>query len=82
MNIQNNLPKFSVIQAAVSGEQWAVDQIVAHYEGFINEQSMVETVQPDGSVRKCVDEELRKQLVQKLIEEIPHFKTERSQSAE
>lgn len=73
MDYQNNLPEFDIIQAAVSGEQWAVDRILAHYEDYINEQSMVEVTQPDGRVKKCVDEELKKRLSERLIQEIPNF---------
>ena len=73
MEYQEHLPEFEVIQAAVSGEQWAIDRIVAHYEDFINEQSMVEVTQPDGSVKRCVDEELKKRITQRLIREIPNF---------
>ena len=79
MDYRNNLPEFDVIQAAVSGEQWAVDRILAHYADYINEQSMVEVTQPDGSVKKCVDEELKKRITERLIQEIPNFPMPESQ---
>ena len=80
MDGQNNFPEFNVIQAAVSGEKWAIDRIIAHYEDFLNEQSTVEVVQPDGSVKKSVDEDLKKRLIQKLIEEIPNFQAGNGQT--
>ena len=42
MDKQSQLPEFDDIQAAVRGEQWAIDKVVAHYGDFINEQSAVE----------------------------------------
>ena len=73
MEYQEHTPEFEVIQAAVSGEQWAIDRIVAHYEDFINEQNMVEVTQPDGSVKRRLDEELKRRITQRLIREIPNF---------
>jgi len=73
MDKQSQLPEFDVIQAAVRGEQWAIDKVVAHYGDFINEQSAVGEKQPDGSVKRVVDEELRQRIIDRLIREIPNF---------
>ena len=73
MDKRSQLPEFDVIQAAVRGEQWAIDKVVAHYGDFINEQSAVEEKQPDGSVKRVVDEELRQRIIDRLFREIPNF---------
>ena len=73
MEQRSQLPEFDVIRAAVRGEQWAIDKVVAHYQEFIDEQSEVEEKLPDGSVKRVVDEELRQRIIDRLIREIPNF---------
>lgn len=40
------------IRAAVAGEKWATEKVLAYYEDYINELSTVEVRQTDGSVKK------------------------------
>ena len=48
------------IEAAVAGEQWALGKVLEYYEDYIEELATVEIRQPDGSVKKIVDEDLRR----------------------
>ena len=64
------------IEAAVAGEQWALGKVLEYYEDYIEELATVEIRQPDGSVKKIVDEDLKQQIGLKLLEEIPNFPLE------
>lgn len=72
------------IEAAVAGEQWALGKVLEYYEDYIEELATVEIRQPDGSVKKIVDEDLKQQIGLKLLEEIPKFPLEeaKKQAAE
>ncbi|MCB6647554.1 helix-turn-helix domain-containing protein, partial [[Clostridium] scindens] len=56
------------IEAAVAGEQWALGKVLEYYEDYIEELATVEIRQPDGSVKKIVDEDLKQQIGLKLLE--------------
>ena len=73
MDSLEQLPELDVIQSAVAGEKWAIDKVVAHYEDYINEQSTEDVRQPDGSTKRVLNEELKRRLTEKLIQEIPNF---------
>lgn len=68
-----NIPEYETICAAVAGEKWAVEKIVEHFKDEIDRQATVMKRQPDGSIKTEIDEDLRQQLVMKLIEAIPQF---------
>lgn len=72
----DNLLDYDTIQAAVAGETWAVEKVIEHYSDEINRLATIETTMPDGSKKMVVDEDMRQQLVLKLIEELPKFKPE------
>ena len=38
------------IEAAVAGEKWALEKVLAYYADYIEELATVEIEQPDGSV--------------------------------
>ena len=59
----------NTIEAAVAGEKWALEKVLAYYADYIEELATVEIEQPDGSVKKVVDG-------LKLLEEIPNFPLE------
>lgn len=61
------------IRAAVAGEKWATEKVLAYYEDYINELSTVEVRQPDGSVKKQVDEDMKQRITLKLLEALPSF---------
>ena len=72
------------IEAAVAGEKWALEKVLAYYADYIEELATVEVEQPDGSVKKVVDEDLKQQIGMKLLEEIQKFPLEeaKKQAAE
>ena len=47
----------NTIEAAVAGETWALEKVLAYYADYIEELATVEIEQPDGSVKKVVDED-------------------------
>ena len=64
---------FETIRAAVAGEKWAVEKVLECYADEIDQFATIEKEQPDGSVKKEIDEDLRQALALKLIEAIPSF---------
>lgn len=71
-----DMPTYETIQAAVNGEAWAIEKVVACYGGEIDKLATIEERQPDGSIKRVIDEDLRQTLVLKLIEAIPQFSLE------
>ena len=69
----NGLLDHEVIEAAVAGEKWALEKAVEHFKDYIDEKATVEKEQPDGTIKKEIDEDLRQSLVLKLLEAIPQF---------
>lgn len=70
---EKNMPDFETIRAAVAGETWAVEKVLDCYSDELDKLATVEEKQPDGSTKKVIDEDMRQQLVLKLIEAIPQF---------
>ena len=70
---QSNMPDYETIRAAVAGEKWAVEKVLECYADEIDQFATIEKEQPDGSVKKEIDEDLRQALALKLIEAIPSF---------
>ncbi|MBC8586251.1 helix-turn-helix domain-containing protein [Youxingia wuxianensis] len=70
---QSNMPDYETIRAAVAGEKWAVEKVLECYADEIDQLATIEKEQPDGSVKKEIDEDLRQALALKLIEAIPSF---------
>lgn len=85
MEEQQNPLTYEIIKAAVAGEKWATEKIMAYYDDYMTELSTVKERQPDGSERTYVDEDLKQEIALKLLEEIPNFpleETERIAEAE
>ena len=76
MDGQEHLLDYETIKAAVAGEKWATEKVLAHYEDYINELSTVEIRQPDGSVKKQVDEDMKQRITLKQLEALPSFQLE------
>ncbi|MDT2935515.1 helix-turn-helix domain-containing protein [Lactococcus lactis] len=53
-----DMPTYETIQAAVNGEAWAIEKVVACYGGEIDELATIEEKQPDGSIKRVIDEDL------------------------
>ena len=76
MNGQENLLDYETIRAATDGEKWATEKVLAHYADYIDELSTVKIKQPDGSVKKVIDEDMRQHISLKLLEALPSFPLE------
>ena len=74
---EKNMPDYSTIQAAVVGEAWAVEKVLDCYSGELDKLATVEKQQPDGSVKRKIDEDMRQALALKLMEAIPQFPLEK-----
>ena len=57
MDGQEKLLDYETIKAAVAGEKWATEKVLAHYADYIDELSTVEIRQPGGKVKKVIDED-------------------------
>lgn len=64
------------IEAAVAGETWALEEVLEYYGDYIEKMATLNEEQPDGSVKKYVDEDLKQEIILKLLEEIPNFPLE------
>lgn len=73
MNRQENLLAYETIRAATAGEKWATEKVLAHYADYIGELSTVKIRQPDGSVKKVIDQDMRQHISMKLLEVLPSF---------
>ncbi|MDO5401522.1 MAG: helix-turn-helix domain-containing protein [Eubacteriales bacterium] len=78
MDGQQGLFDMQTIRAAVAGERWATEKVIAHYADYINELATVEVRQPDGSIKKVLDEDMKQQITLKLLEELPNFPLEQA----
>jgi hypothetical protein len=75
--MEQEMPDYETIRAAVAGEKWAVAKVVECYQEEINRQATVRKRQPDGSVKEEIDDDLRQTLILKLLEAIPQFPIEK-----
>ena len=73
MDGQENLLDYETIKAAVAGEKWAMEKVLAHYADYIDELSTVEIRKPGGKVKKVIDEDMRQRISMKLLETLPSF---------
>lgn len=76
MDGQEKLLDYETIKAAVAGEKWATEKVLAHYADYIDELSTVEIRQPGGKVKKVIDEDMRQHISLKLLEALPSFPLE------
>ncbi|HFP8440293.1 TPA: helix-turn-helix domain-containing protein [Enterococcus faecium] len=76
MDGQEKLLDYETIKAAVAGERWATEKVLAHYADYINELSTVEIRQANGKKKKVIDEDIRQRISLKLREALPSFPLE------
>lgn len=57
-----------MIKVTVAGEQWELGEVSEYYADYIEEMATVEIGQPNGSVKKVVDEDMKQQIGLKLLE--------------
>lgn len=79
MEEQQNPLTYEIIKAAVAGEKWATEKVIAHYDSYIEELATVKEKQPDASVRTYVDEDMKQSIILKLLEKIPDFPLEEAE---
>lgn len=79
MDGQEKLLDYETIKAAVAGEKWATEKVLAHYADYIDELSTVEIRQPGGKVKKVIDEDMRQHISLKLLEALPSFQLEQEE---
>ena len=75
--MEQEMPDYETIRAAVAGEKWAWEKVLAWDGDELNRLAMVKTRQPDGSVKEEIDDDLRQTLILKLLEAIPQFPIEK-----
>ena len=68
--MRDNLLPFDVIQAAASGNEDALNKVIRHYSGYMARLSMRQTYDENGNLRWGVDEAMRRQLENKLVDAI------------
>lgn len=79
MDDQQNTLTYEIIKAAVAGEKWATEKILAYYDNYMTELATVKERQPDGSVKSYVDEDLKQAIELNLLEQIPNFPLEEAE---
>lgn len=79
MGDQQNTLTYEIIKAAVAGEKWATEKILAYYDEYMTELATVKEKQLDGSVKSYVDEDLKQAIALNLLEEIPNFPLEEAE---
>ncbi|MCO7137714.1 helix-turn-helix domain-containing protein [[Clostridium] leptum] len=75
--MEQEMPDYETIRAAVAGEKWALEKVLDCYGDEINRLATVKKRQPDGSVKEDIDEDLRQTLIMKWLEAIPQFPMEK-----
>lgn len=60
MEEQQNPLTYEIIKAAVAGERWATERVIAHYVSYIEKCVTVKERRPDGSMRTYRTSLLRK----------------------
>ena len=63
-------PLLSVIETARSGEADAIEQILRHYDGYINKLCLRTMIDESGQPHKQVDPYMKGRLQSKLIQAI------------
>lgn len=63
-------PPLSVIEAARSGETDAIEQILQHYDGYINKLCLRAIIDESGQPHKQVDPYMKGRLQSKLMQAI------------
>ena len=79
MEDQQNTLTYEIIKAAVAGEKWATEKVLAYYDDYMTELATVEEKQQDGSVKTYVDEDLKQAIALNLLEQIPNFPLEEAE---
>jgi hypothetical protein len=76
MDGQEKLLDYETIKAAVAGEKWATEKVLAHYADYIDELSTVEYSQIWYHGKNQSDGGIRMDGQEKLLEALPSFPLE------
>ena len=71
---QNRLLSYETIKSATEGDVDAVQEVLKHYDGYINTLARRKMYDEYGNVHYCVDKTLRDRLEAKLLKTILEFK--------
>lgn len=63
-------PPLSVIESARAGDAEAMEQILQHYDGYINKLCLRTMIDESGQTRKQVDPHMKGRLQSKLMQAI------------
>ena len=80
--MEQEMPDYETIRAAVAGEKSALEKVLDCYGGEINRLATIKKRQPDGTVKEEIDEDMRQTLIMKLLEAIPQFPLEEMEREE
>ena len=69
--MEQEMPDYETICAAVVGEKWALEKVLDCYGDEINRLAMVKKCQPDGTIKEEIDEDLRQTLI--ICDRIQHI---------
>ena len=61
---------YDLIKRAVHGEPAALEEILLHYDAYINSLVTYETTGPDGRLYRCIDEDMKAEVQMKLVDAI------------
>lgn len=73
-----DLLPFSIIKAATEGDITAINQVLKHYQQYINALSTRRLYDENGDEHFYIDEEMKQLLEIKLISKILNFRLVRS----
>ena len=73
----NKLLPFALIEVAASGNVIAINEVLKHYERYINALATRELYDENGIPHLYVDEELKRMIETKLITKILEFKPDK-----
>lgn len=72
-NNNNKLIPFSTIEHATTGDIEAINDVLAHFSGYIATLSARQLYDQYGASYMCIDEEMKRRLHSKLISKILLF---------
>lgn len=61
---------YDLIKKAVHGDPAALEEILLHYDAYINSLVTYETTGPDGRTYRHIDEDMKVQVQMKLVDAI------------
>lgn len=69
-NAQSHELTYDLIKRAVHGEPEALEEILLHYDAYLNSLVTYETTGPDGRTYRHIDEDMKAEVQMKLVDAI------------